>query len=56
LRLTWLGGMRILRRIERAQFDVFTRKPTLGAADVPFLVWDALTWRFASHQNPDEQP
>jgi len=52
LRLTWLGGMRILRRIESTQFDVFARKPTLGAADVPFLVWGALTWRFANHQNP----
>ena len=52
LRLTWLGGIRMLRRLESARFDVFTTRPTLGAADVPFLVWNALTWGFANHQNP----
>lgn len=33
LRLTWLGGMTILDRIEAAQFDVFVRRPKLGALD-----------------------
>jgi hydroxysqualene synthase len=45
LRLTWLGGRRILSRLERAGFDVFRRRPALGAADVPALVWRAMTWR-----------
>lgn len=45
LRLTWLGGMRILERLENAGFDVFTKRPTLGAADVPGLLWSAVTWR-----------
>jgi squalene synthase HpnC len=45
LRLTWLGGMRILRRLERARFDVFSTRPALGAADVPGLLWSAITWR-----------
>ena len=45
LQLTWLGGMRILTRLERARFDVFTRRPTLGAVDVPSLLWGALMWR-----------
>jgi len=29
LRLVWLGGMSILRRIERAGYDVYTMRPTL---------------------------
>jgi squalene synthase HpnC len=45
LRLTWLGGRRILWRLERAGFDVFRRRPALAAADVPALLWRALTWR-----------
>jgi hydroxysqualene synthase len=45
LRLTWLGGVRILDRIERAGFDVCSSRPSLGAADVPTLVWGALAWR-----------
>jgi squalene synthase HpnC len=45
LRLTWLGGSRILDKLEDVEFDVFRNRPTLGAADVPALLWDALTWR-----------
>jgi squalene synthase HpnC len=45
LRFTWLGGRRILSRLERAEFDVFQRRPALGAADLPALLWQALTWR-----------
>ena len=45
LRLTWLGGRRILGRIERQDFDVIARRPALGAADAPALLWQALTWR-----------
>ena len=44
LRLTWLGGVRVLDRLERSGFDVFTSRPTLGAADVPALAWGALAW------------
>lgn len=44
LRLTWLGGMRILDRLERAGFDVFTARPTLGSADVAALLWSAVSW------------
>jgi len=33
LRLTWLGGMTILARIEAAGYDVFRRRPALGAID-----------------------
>src|SRR2546425_702770 len=44
LRFTWLGGLRILERVERGRFDLFDRRPALGAADVPPLVWRALVW------------
>ena len=44
LRLTWLGGVRVLERLERSGFDIFTSRPTLGAADVPALVWSAVSW------------
>lgn len=45
LRLTWLGGSRILDRLEAANFDVFRHRPSLGAADAPALLWDALCWK-----------
>jgi squalene synthase HpnC len=45
LRLTWLGGGRILDKLERARFDVFNHRPTLGAADAPALLWQAARWR-----------
>jgi hydroxysqualene synthase len=45
LRFTWLGGRRILWRLERDDFDVFLRRPALGAADLPALLWQAMTWR-----------
>ena len=45
LRLTWLGGTRILDRLERGGFDVFAARPSLGAADLPPLLWRAMEWR-----------
>ncbi len=45
LRFTWLGGRRILERLEQSGYDVFGRRPALGAADLPALLWRALTWR-----------
>ena len=33
LRITWLGGMRILDKIEEGQYDVFRRRPSLGGLD-----------------------
>jgi phytoene/squalene synthetase len=40
LRLVVQGGLRILEKIERADYDVFRRRPTLGRAD-----WLVLGWR-----------
>jgi len=45
LRATWLGGTRILDRLEAAQFDVIHRRPSLGPADAPWFAWRLLTWR-----------
>jgi squalene synthase HpnC len=45
LRLTWLGGSRILDRIEAAGYDVLHDRPKLGAADAPSLLWHAVMWK-----------
>src|SRR5690606_25478803 len=44
LRATWLGGARILERLESGGFDVFERRPRLGAADAVVIAWRALAW------------
>ena len=44
LRFTWLGGMRILDRLERAGYDVFASRPALRTSDVPSLIWQTLSW------------
>lgn len=44
LRFTWLGGRRILDRVERQRERVFTDRPRLTAADVPGLAWRAVAW------------
>jgi len=48
LRFTWLGGRRILDRLEQAGFDVFAARPSLGAADLAALAWSAVAWRPAA--------
>ena len=45
LRATWLGGTRILTRLERSGFDVFTRRPSLGIADAIVIACGTLLWR-----------
>ena len=44
LRFTWLGGMRILERVEHGRLSLFEHRPALGAADVPVLLWRASRW------------
>ena len=44
LRLTWLGGVRILERLERNGFDVFARRPKLGWRDGAVMLWRTMTW------------
>ena len=45
LRATWLGGTRILDRLERSAFDVFARRPSLGATDAIVIACGTLLWR-----------
>jgi hydroxysqualene synthase len=44
LRATWLGGTRILERLEAAGFDVFNHRPSLSMGDAPLLLWRMATW------------
>ncbi len=47
LRFTWLGGARILERVEHGRVDLMHRRPALGPADLPVLLLRALTWTSA---------
>ncbi|HLA68856.1 MAG TPA: squalene synthase HpnC [Bacteroidota bacterium] len=42
LRLTWRGGMEILRKIENAGYDVLTRRPVLSKIDKLVLLFRSL--------------
>ncbi|MFA6312217.1 MAG: squalene synthase HpnC [Sterolibacterium sp.] len=42
LRLIIAGGMRILEKIDEADYDVFRRRPQLQAFDWPLLAWRGL--------------
>ena len=44
LRLTWLGGRRILDRVERTRAELLRQRPRLVRADVPVLLWGAARW------------
>lgn len=50
LRATWLGGIRILDRLERAGFDVMSARPTLGPADAVWIALRLFTWAPAAPQ------
>jgi squalene synthase HpnC len=43
IRLTWLGGTSILRKIEALKFDTLNHRPTVGKADMALLFIKALT-------------
>lgn len=43
LRAVWLGGWRILERIEQNDYDVFTRRLALTSADRRKVLWHALS-------------
>jgi phytoene synthase len=45
LRLTWLGGARILERVDRGRDRLLDVRPALGAGDVPLLLWRAALWK-----------
>ena len=44
LRVTWLGGRRVLDRVRTTGAELLHVRPTLGAADVPGLLWHAAFW------------
>lgn len=44
LRFTWVGGSRILDRVEQERSRLISYRPALGAADVPAMAWRALRW------------
>jgi squalene synthase HpnC len=48
LRATWLGGTRILDKLEHVHYDVFTHRPVLRAADAIGIACRTLTWRRGS--------
>ena len=45
LRATWLGGVRILDRLEAAGFDVFTARPTLRWPDALAIGMKMISWQ-----------
>jgi phytoene synthase len=45
LRATWLGGTRILERVERADFDVVNHRPALRLPDGLVIAWRTVRWR-----------
>jgi hydroxysqualene synthase len=45
LRATWLGGVRILDRLERAGFDVVNHRPSLRARDAFWIAPFVVAWR-----------
>ena len=45
LRATWLGGSRILDRLEAGNFNVFTSRPALGISDAIEIASKTLLWR-----------
>jgi squalene synthase HpnC len=45
LRATWLGGSRILDRLETVDYDVFTSRPKLGTTDALVIAFGTALWR-----------
>jgi squalene synthase HpnC len=48
LRATWLGGSRILDRIEAAGFDALSQRPVIRRTDLPWFLGRLALWRRAS--------
>lgn len=44
LRFTWLGGTRVLERVDALRPQLAHVRPTIGAGDAPALAWRALRW------------
>jgi len=44
LRLTWLGGRRVLDRVEARGARMLTERPTLGVVDLPVMIAGTVGW------------
>jgi phytoene/squalene synthetase len=44
LRCTWLGGRRMLAKVDAARGRLLDYRPTVGVRDVPAILWHALRW------------
>lgn len=44
LRMTWLGGMHILNRLEKSDCDPVSRRPIVRGVDVLPLLWKSFIW------------
>jgi hydroxysqualene synthase len=44
LRATWLGGIRILDRLEASGFDPIGYRPRLRLSDAPWFAWRMIAW------------
>ena len=51
LRATWLGGVRILERLEHANFDVIHHRPTIGPRDGYWFAWQMMRWTHGSRRS-----
>lgn len=45
LRATWLGGTRVLDRLDAIGYNVFQSRPSLGASDALVIACETLLWR-----------
>lgn len=54
LRATWLGGVRILDRLEAGDFDVFRGRPRLNGRDAIVIGWRVLGWRWRRRSDSAE--
>jgi hypothetical protein len=52
LRATWLGGTRILDRLERVNFDIVHRRPTIGPRAGWWFARQMLSWRSSGSRTP----
>jgi squalene synthase HpnC len=48
LRLTWLGGSRVLDRVQQRRGTLLDYRPTIGVLDAPQILWQAARWRRAA--------
>ena len=55
LRATWLGGSRILDKLERHRFDALHHRPTLDWRDVSRIALESVRWRSVSPTSPGRQ-